>query len=435
MVDVLVIGGVYREALPPAHDRRYRIGGSGFVAALAASRLGLRVALASYVGQSDAQATVGPLRRAGIDTSYLQVMPGRSGHFVFSDPTDRMAPTPMYRPAEATPTMEAPSNFPTALTVLAFGFPDFDPFEWIKAATTDSTCLLWDRQGWLSRRIEPWAFTELPASRRIYLANLQELQEEANQPTYSESLETQPSAGFSESIVKCGRWGTLAFDGDFAHMVPAFSVSVRNAIGSGDCFAGVLAASLTQGEGLVEATTAAAAAASVFVAQDTNIPPLALTAGIAHQRSNASKTFVSSARLERTYVYLAGPFFTEAEARLVGDLEAALDHMGLSVISPRREIGELAAAPTEAEVLQVGRDDLDWIRRCDLIVAILDGDDPGTLMEVGFAAEAGIEVIALRSTTDAVPQPIREALDIHLEQSVAALIEAITEWARRRHGI
>lgn len=435
MAEVLVIGGIYRESLPPSHDPVHRIGGSGFVAALTAARLGAEVALASFVGERDARAALGPLRRAGVDTRAVVVCPGVSGIFEFSDPTDRSRPKPMYRPAESTPPVKPPADLPVASVVLAFGFPDFDPWEWIEAGLDSAGTFLWDRQGWLSRRSDPLFIESLEASRKIYVANLQEAQVDANRTTVREALLEQPAAGFDASLVKCGRWGTIAIERDAAHVVGAFPAEISSAIGSGDCFAGAVACRLAQRASLVESTAAGAAAASLFVARESNIPPIGLAKALENAVAGREQVFVSPGALERLFVYLAGPFFTEAEARLVGDLEAALGHMGVSVVSPRRDVGALPHDAQPELVRSVGDEDLNYLAAAHLVCAILDGDDSGTLMEVGAAAQQGKAVVGLLSSPAPVPQPIREALGVRVAMDVDGLLWEITRWIRERFGI
>ncbi len=39
--------------------------------------------------------------------------------------------------------------------------------------------------------------------------------------------------------------------------------------------------------------------------------------------------------------------------------------------------------------------DMRGLRQCDSVLALLDGEDPGTLVEVGWALRAGIPVVGL----------------------------------------
>jgi sugar/nucleoside kinase (ribokinase family)/nucleoside 2-deoxyribosyltransferase len=437
MTDVVVIGGIFQETLPPASAPVRRIGGSGFVAALTAAGLGAKVALVSYVGERDAQATLGPLRRAGVDTSAVVVLPGQSGIFSMSDLVDRQAPRPGYRPAEALPVRsDLAAPLPRAPVVLAFGFPDFDPFDWIREAVQPGGVFLWDRQGWLSRNINRLDLDRLPVERRIYVANLEEMRVEANRQTYAAALSEQPPAGFDSALIKCGRWGTLASDKDERiDFIPAFVSEVRSVIGSGDCFAGAVSARLAQGSRLGEAAQVGSAAASLFVERTSNIPAPQLMKGITEVLGSRERRYVSPVRLEKVRVYLAGPWFTAGEALLIDELEATLENLGLDVVSPRRDIGVLTADASAADILEVGRTDFATLDECDVLVAVLDGNDPGTLIEVGYAAKAKKPIIGLSSLTDVSPQPMREAAGVRRVTSIAGLVEEVTKWVRAHHGI
>jgi nucleoside 2-deoxyribosyltransferase len=75
---------------------------------------------------------------------------------------------------------------------------------------------------------------------------------------------------------------------------------------------------------------------------------------------------------------LAGPFFTLAQLWLIEQVRDALMKFGLQVFSPYHDVGHGSADDV------VGLD-LDAIRGCDLLFAIGDGLDSGTLYEIGYA--------------------------------------------------
>ena len=437
MTDLVVIGGIFRERIPSACGPTVRrVGGSGYVAALTAAAVGAKVALMSFVGEEDSGTALTTLHRAGVDTSAVQVLPGASGIFAFEDIADRHAPRPSYRPAESFPTDSPPPGSPTAPVVLAFGFPDFDCLQWIRGALESDGTFLWDRQGWLSRDIQPLALEELPTTRRIYIANLQEMLEATNRSSYQDALSEQPAAGFDTSIIKCGRWGTIVTDRtSMASLIPAFLTEARSVIGSGDTFAGALAARLANDSELQDAAYTGAAAASLVIERSSNIPPQGLPAAVASVRQSRPRRFVNPVTLENRVVYLAGPWFSTAESMLVYEFERALGNLGMAVVSPRRDIGELGPQSTDTEVFDVGRRDYEAIDSCDLMVALLDGNDPGTLIEVGYAAKAQIPTIALVSRPDAVAQPMRTAARVVVADTVQGLLNEVTTWARKHHGI
>jgi nucleoside 2-deoxyribosyltransferase len=88
---------------------------------------------------------------------------------------------------------------------------------------------------------------------------------------------------------------------------------------------------------------------------------------------------------------LAGPFFCLAERWLVEEARSHLLGMKLSVFSPLHDVG-----PGPADV--VAPADLAALDQCDRVFALLDGADPGTVFEVGYARAKGIPVVALTQT-------------------------------------
>ncbi|HEX6679135.1 MAG TPA: PfkB family carbohydrate kinase [Gaiellaceae bacterium] len=84
-------------------------------------------------------------------------------------------------------------------------------------------------------------------------------------------------SGFDRAVVKDGARGALVVEGAAEPRrspIPAYPARPLSSVGSGDIFAGVVAARLALGDGLVAAAKQAAAATSiVLVSGDTFAPP------------------------------------------------------------------------------------------------------------------------------------------------------------------
>ena len=273
-MDVVVVGGVFREVLDGDTAPRLRYGGSGLTASIAAARFGARVALASYVGSEDEETVRAELELAGVDDRALIQLPGACGTFVFPTHEDPRRPWPMYRPAEQLPSQMP--QLPKASTVVAFGIPDCDPVAigWLGSGDEDVT-MIWDRQGWLSRARDARAVVRLHACRRIYLANEREAIEDVGADSLAEALAMQPPGGFDVAVVKRGDAGVIVVERDARGAsqtpVPSFPVHSRSTVGSGDVFAGVLAARLAQGAPVASAARWACAAAAVALHTERNL--------------------------------------------------------------------------------------------------------------------------------------------------------------------
>ncbi len=275
MKDILVIGGIFREIQDGDTRPRPRYGGSGLVAAVAAARLGAKVALASYVGNEDEEAVRTELRAAGVDDSVLLALAGASGTFMFPTRESSDRPWPMYRPAESTPG-SAPGELPDAAVVVVFGIPDYDPVAagWLEDTAAGAT-LIWDKQGWLSRARDAAAVLALPQRRKVYLANEKEAMEDANVGTTQEALAAQPPTGFEVAVIKGGKRGVnvveRSTESPTTCFVPSYPVAVASTVGTGDVFAGAFSARLAQGGSPTEAARWACAASAVALRSGRNL--------------------------------------------------------------------------------------------------------------------------------------------------------------------
>lgn len=176
--------------------------------------------------------------------------------------------------------------------------------------------------------------------------------------------------GVEAAIVKCGALGYVAADKNaitWTHATPTLRVKT---LGSGDIFTSVFA---RQWFANASVNDAAATASSV----------------VANTTSSSS---VRNLPLQPGYapkVYLAGPFFTLGERWMVERVRAVLQGLGARVFSPIHDVG-----PGDIEVAQ---QDLDGLDDCDVVFALLDGFDPGTIYETGWAARENIPVVGFSS--------------------------------------
>jgi sugar/nucleoside kinase (ribokinase family) len=273
LIDVVVVGGIYREVLDGDAVPRRRLGGSGLVAAIIAARLGAVTALVSFIGLEDAATGLAMLDAANVDSSQVDSLPGASGTFVF--PSKTQHPWPMYRPAEATPTTKP--SIPAARAYLVFGMPDFDAVAegWLELLPRDAT-LLWDRQGWLSRARDYSSVSSLRPAIKVYLANEDEALTEFGSGT-DDLISRLPPEGYEWAAIKRGRDGCVLVErsvhGNTHHLVDGFPVDTLDTIGSGDAFAGGLAASIATRGSALNSATMANAVASAFIRL--NCDPLA----------------------------------------------------------------------------------------------------------------------------------------------------------------
>lgn len=169
-------------------------------------------------------------------------------------------------------------------------------------------------------------------------------------------------------------------------------------IGSGDVFAAMFAARWgVHGDGPVEA----AQLASLGVAAYAQTMALPVPSVEMLQQWSAPATAVGGR------VYLASPFFTISQRWLVDEARRALRELGLQVFSPVHDVG---SGPAE----MVAPADLAALDECDVVFAILDGLDSGTLFEVGYARARNKPVYVLAQTVSAGDLKMVEGSNCHV---------------------
>lgn len=85
-------------------------------------------------------------------------------------------------------------------------------------------------------------------------------------------------------------------------------------------------------------------------------------------------------------VYLASPFFTDDQLKVVKKVEKLLHQCGFEVFSPRLESKIEGDAPKESQVTAFCTNLL-AIENCDIVLAITMNKDMGTLFEAGYACK------------------------------------------------
>src|SRR3546814_11154737 len=91
-------------------------------------------------------------------------------------------------------------------------------------------------------------------------------------------------------------------------------------------------------------------------------------------------------------VYLAAPFFDLAQRWLVEEARSNLLDMGAQVFSPVHEVG-----PGPASI--VAHEDIAGLEAADVVFSVLNGVDPGTILDVGYAVKRGIPVLETGRTS------------------------------------
>lgn len=199
-------------------------------------------------------------------------------------------------------------------------------------------------------------------------------------------------------IFKENRGGARMFLKDTGEIIaiPAQLASVTiNSVGVGDVFASTYLGCLDSG--CIEAGWRATYAAAAYA--QTTYPDrfknyvqtgLQLTLG---DMQDLGGVFLPWERREEVDIYLAAPDFTYVDRDEIDKALAALKYHNFSVRRPVVENGELPPDSGYADLMSTYHKDYSLLKKCSLVFSVPIGRDPGTLVEVGIAIEAGIPVV------------------------------------------
>lgn len=184
-------------------------------------------------------------------------------------------------------------------------------------------------------------------------------------------------------IIKQGPAGALICDHGRISTIPAYETTNVSKIGSGDVFVAHFAKAWMN-DGLTAHEAAdRASRATAYYCEKNLFPTQEALQKFSRPAVGLSKKFINGYRPK---VYLAGPFFTLTQVWLIEQARNNLNDMGLKVFSPYHDVGHGSAS-------DVVKKDLEGIKQSDIVFAIGDGLDSGTVYEVGYARALGIPVI------------------------------------------
>lgn len=360
-----IVGGVYREFC--MHPGWREVYGSAGRAVSAIARIGGQATLHAYLDSSNAETLK---IRAALEVYYLNATDVPEGAS-FS-----------YHHSLSTPTIQAPSNKYSPIRLAEDKVIRFGMIE--GSAIVEADYAVYDPQNVYS----PEAFHE-NGSKAKHLAVVLNRHEAS---IMSGLIGATPDnmarkisvlSGADVVVIKMGARGALVYEDNSFTQIPAFQTDHVWKIGSGDNFVAHFGYFwMEKSLPAVEAARLASKATAYYCAFQGFATPKRLT------EFSPSEIQLSDRYLNgyRPLVYLAGPFFTLADLWLIEQARDNLREMGLMVFSPYHDVGHGSAD----DVVEL---DLKAIQECDVVFAIGDGLDSGTIYEVGYARAIGKPVI------------------------------------------
>lgn len=360
-----IAGGVYREFC--MHPSWREVYGSAGRAISAVVQIGGQATLHAYLDSSNAEILKS---RAALESFCLNA-------------TDvQEAVSFSYHHALSTPTIRAPLNKYRSIRVTEDKVIRFGMIE--GSAIVEADYAVYDPQNVYS----PEAFHE-NGSKAEHLAVVLNRHEASAMSSLNgvtpDSMARKISSlsGADVVVIKMGARGALVYENGSYTLIPAFQTDRVWKIGSGDNFVAHFGYYwMEKSLPATEAARLASKATAYYCAYQGFATPKRLAA-FSPPEIRLSDRYLNG---YKPLVYLAGPFFTLAELWLIEQARDNLREMGLKVFSPYHDVGHGSAD----DVVEL---DLNGIRDCDVVLAIGDGLDSGTIYEVGYARAIGKPVI------------------------------------------
>jgi len=355
---ISIVGGVYRERC--LHPDYYKIAGSGGRAAIAVASLECQVELYSY-----------------LDDESEDVFGSHAFHenFILHATKINRSVGFQYSHGLSVPKVDKPKISYAPITVRAENIIRFGMIE--GDAVIDSDYAVYDPQS--SRAPARFSENGSKANHLALVLNLYEAESMCGGGSGGSPEDLAKLLEESEQaevvVIKMGPKGALVYSGGQSTIVPVFETESVWKIGSGDIFVAIFGhAWMEQKLNPVDAASIASKA-TAYYCENGETPRSRWLENYDRRPLRLSQKFLEG---NRPKIYLAGPFFSLAELWLVEETRNILIDMGMDVFSPYHDVGRGDAA-------KVVGPDLEGIKNCDLVFAIGDGLDSGTIFELGYA--------------------------------------------------
>ena len=377
MTALMVVGGVYHEAcMWPHWDQIF---GSGGRAAAAISGLINDVTLISYATQAMAAAFEATRNLYGFSFA------PQSGEQAISFEYVHSLTVPVIRPSPSLIVRQQPLRV-TDDIVLRFGMME-------GTAVVEAERCIYDPQS----AYDPDAFgaNGSKANHLAIVANRAEIERMSGGSDAIGAARSMVDGKAAEVVVvKSGAAGAIVVTANGVTSIPAYRSERVWKIGSGDVFAAAFAVKWgIQDQPAVEAARFASNAVALYASS------MALPISPA-----AAANELPEARVNPGTVYLAGPFFNMSQRWLVEEARRGLTELGMSVFSPLHDVGEGSAS-------EVAPADIAAVRNSDVIFALADGLDSGTLFEIGYARACNKPVYVFAQTVSSEDLKMIEGSD------------------------
>ncbi|MCL4784602.1 MAG: nucleoside 2-deoxyribosyltransferase [Bryobacterales bacterium] len=285
------------------------------------------------------------------------------------------------RPPVISPASISPSELPTicldtAENVVRYGFYEGDAIVKAKRA-------VYDPQNALDK-VRPFNENGSSAQELFIVCNFAEGAKLSGETSPDSILEILLKMPNTIAVALKSAWdGVYVATQSQSEIIKPTPTAYVHKIGSGDLFTAETAYGwMILGLDPITATRRASAQVAYYV----NSASLPLPESAVPTPASAPRVAQPDDPNKQYDVYVAGPFFNYAQLSVVEEMGDLFRDAELRVFSPYHDVGL-------SQSVQVAKQDLEALRACRIVVACLEGCDPGTVFEVGYARALDIPVL------------------------------------------
>ncbi len=372
---ISIAGGAYYEyCISPEWKYLY---GSGLRAAAAISALCNKISLYAYVDEASSDQVCSLADAFGIT-----VIPQTSTKTIRFNYFHGLS-VPVITPSLHAITKQKPLVVNDNV-VLRFGMLEGE-------AVVHGDKVVYDPQA--AEQIAPFHYNGSTAKQLAIVANMRECRMLTGKDDFLEIIKDLFSNHACDvAVIKRGSLGTCVVtkaNSDHIETIPAFKTDRVWPIGSGDIFSAIFSFYWgVQNCDPVSAAKSASLATATYCSNQVLPIPEDFMSNFSKLTPIAPKVKIET---DKKLIYLAGPFFNLSQRWLVEEARNSLMHQGMKVFSPLHDVGR-----------GTGRDvapaDLNGLDESAVVLALVDGLDPGTIFEIGYARAKNIPVICFVQT-------------------------------------
>jgi len=370
---ITVAGGWYEEVCAEPHWHEYYGSGGRAAAALVGRKAAIR--LLTYCPHAEKEKLEFAAKSFGFSVETF----GQASSLIRFQYLHWLRPPEIYPPNASSPQL-LPIRANDAENAIRYGFYEGDTI--VKARRA-----VYDPQN-APDRVSTFADNGSSAEQLAIVCNFAEGSKLTGQTSPQDILNALLSVPNTVAAALKGAWrGVYVATKAATELIPSIPTANVHKIGSGDIFTAEFAYGWMA---LGLDPIAAARRASTQVAHYSNSASLPIPESATVTPAAAPPVPPRKDPQKKYDLYLAGPFFNYAQLLVVQEMAGLFRDAGLRVFSPYHDVG-LSGGVSHAP--KIATQDLDGLRASRILIACLDGYDPGTVFEVGYARALGIPVL------------------------------------------